>query len=306
MSKRNAQSAGEADWPRDAEVAAIASRPVVTDATGIIVSIATDASGKPLWPGWYVSGSTMMIGHSNAMKAVFQKARESASDSRPLWLHGGAGSGKYSLARQIHAAGRFKTGAFLAENCVSHRGAELNTVLFGKRFDRTEHVTSRVFRVAESNRWAQGVGGVVYLQMAEYIDVSTQMELVAAVTRGFYRGSSAVPVGGLKLIVSSVRDPEEMALAQRVHPEFKALFHVIKLPTLRERAEDIPMLVEYFLKLHGRKLVEKPKRPGPGVVDGLCKLKWPGNVRELEDACTQALRRAKGDFLALSDFVTTL
>lgn len=221
-----------------------------------------------------------MVGESDRMRKLRKEITLAAQSSSPVLITGETGTGKELVAREIHR--RFSPGkAFVALNCASVPRDVFDLKLFGSfkgAFTGAEN-TEGVFELARD--------GVLFLDEITRIDASLQAKLLRAIQeREFERlGSSRrMPFRG-KLLASTNRDVRECLEHGLLQKDlfYRLSAFVIDVPPLRERRDDIPLLVHHFLK---RTTVEL-KKPKPDVTDEmmttLCARDWPGNIRELEN-----------------------
>jgi two-component system response regulator HydG len=230
-----------------------------------------------------VLASSTLIGRSSGMRAVTELARRVAMTSAPVLLLGETGTGKELVAREIHADGPRKEAPFVAVNCAAVPEALLESELFG-------HVRG-AFTGATQNRgglFLEAHGGTLLLDEIGDMPLGLQAKLLRVLETGEVRsvGSDGIRKTDVRIIAATHRDlPNAVRLGQfRQDLYFRLNVIPIAIPPLRERREDIPLLVDHFLRLSH----ERFPRTSPRVIssDALTVLvghAWPGNVRQLEN-----------------------
>ena len=235
-----------------------------------------------------------MVGSSPAMKSVFELLNKVVGTSTAVLIQGETGTGKELLAKIIHYNSPFRNKPFIAENCGALSESLLESELFGHvKGAFTGAVTDKkgLFEMAD--------GGTVFLD--EIIDMphSMQTKLLRVLQEGQVR-----PVGGsryhqveFRLISSSNRDLQQEVEKGTFRADlfYRVQVFPIKLPALRERKEDIPLLAAHFLEKFARKRKQPATRLTPRALYLLVQFNWPGNVRELENEMERALTLAGED-----------
>jgi nitrogen regulation protein NR(I) len=241
-----------------------------------------------------------IVGRSEPMQNVFKLIGQlSASDATAL-ITGESGTGKELVARAIYHHSRRSGRPFLAINCAAIPEHLLESELFGHEKGAFTGATSlRVGKFEQCN------SGTIFLDEIGDMALATQTRILRVLQDGAFER-----VGGNQTVKSDVRiiaatnKPLERAVAAR---EFRGdLFYRlnvvrIEIPPLRERSEDIPLLVNYFLGKMARRQEQSPKAIAPEAILALQSYQWPGNVRELENAVQRAVVMAKGGTILLQD-----
>lgn len=237
-----------------------------------------------------------IIAHSTKMTSVIGMARRVAASEATVLLLGESGTGKEVVARAIHQASERRSGAFVAVNCAAIPGELLESELFGHlRGAFTGAVRDRKgkFELAE--------GGTILLDEVGELPMELQPKLLRVLQE-----REMEPVGGsprkvnVRVVAATNRDLEE-AIAQGKFREdlyYRLAVIPIHLPALRARREDIPPLVDFFLKKHGNGAEIKVSDQ---ALKRLVAYDWPGNVRELENAVERMLVLARSEQLEESD-----
>jgi len=232
-----------------------------------------------------------MIGDSPAMVALREEIRLASEGASPVLIVGETGTGKELVARAIHER---SCGAspFVALNCAAVPRDLFESRLFGSErgaFTGAERRIVGVFELAGD--------GVLFLDEITEMDASLQAKLLRAIEeRVFERlgGSRKIPFLG-RVLASSNRDlgaaVESGPLRQDLY--YRLSTYVIEVPPLRERRDDIPRLVEHFLRRKATELKKPPPSLEQEMMEDLCAYAWPGNVRELENTIEAFIVRGR-------------
>lgn len=225
-----------------------------------------------------------MLGQAPAMQDVFRAIGRLSQSNVTVMITGESGSGKELVARALHRHSPRANGPFVAINTAAIPKDLLESELFGH--ERGAFTGAQTMR---RGRFEQAEGGTLFLDEIGDMPFDLQTRLLRVLSDGnFYR------VGGHNAIKSSVRviAATHQNLEQRVKDGVfrEDLFHRLnvirlRLPALRERREDIPMLARHFLQQSARQLGVEPKRISDNALSVLCNFGFPGNVRQLENVC---------------------
>ncbi len=240
-----------------------------------------------------------IVGHAQALRAVLEVAEQAAASSATVLLLGESGTGKELLANFIHAHSPRRDGPFVPVNCAALPETILESELFGhEKGAFTGAVRAREGRFVEAH------GGTLFLDEIADISPTVQVKLLRALQEG-----EIEPVGGktrrvdFRLICATNRDLGEEVRAGRFREDLYYRINVIPLrvPALRDRAEDIPLLAEHFV----RRFAAQHGKPITGIesdaVVALAAYGWPGNVRELENAMERAVVLGRREHITVAD-----
>ena len=223
-----------------------------------------------------------LIGQSPAMQRVYEMLAKVADSPVTVLLVGETGTGKEVMARSLHYGGARSEGRFVAVNCGALPENLLESELFGhKKGSFTGAVTDKIglFEAAD--------GGTIFLDEVEAMSAAMQVRLLRAVQeREVTRVGETQPVKvDARVIAATNRDLEAEVKAGRFREDLYYRLNVfpVRLPPLRERREDIPLLVEHFLKKHREASKSAALKFAPEAMAALTGYGWPGNVRELEN-----------------------
>jgi two-component system response regulator HydG len=228
-------------------------------------------------------GLGALLGHGAPMRALYELIERVAPSDVPVLVRGESGSGKELVARALHAEGSRKDGPFVAVNCTALPHALLESELFG-------HVKGAFTGATTARRglFVEADGGTLFLDEIGDMAPELQAKLLRVLEDGEVRavgadGSRSVEV---RVIAATHQDLEARVKEGRFRADLFYRLNVVSLrvPPLRERGEDIPMLVEHFI---AQARARNPRSPvtglAPEVVAELARMPWPGNVRELEN-----------------------
>jgi two-component system nitrogen regulation response regulator GlnG len=241
-----------------------------------------------------------IVGRSEAMQQVFKLIGQVAVSDATALVTGESGTGKELVARAIYHHSERSTQPFLAVNCAAIPENLLESELFGhERGAFTGATLQRIGKFEQCNH------GTIFLDEIGDMTPPTQTKILRVLQNGtFERVGGNQPIQVDVRVIAATNKPLEAAVAARQFREdlFYRLNVVrIHIPPLRDRREDIPLLVNYFLEKLAREHQRAPKSIAASVIKALEKYHWPGNVRELENAIRRAHVMAKSDAILLSD-----
>jgi len=241
-----------------------------------------------------------IVGRSEAMQQVFKLIGQVAASDATALITGESGTGKELVARAIYHHSERSQQAFLAVNCAAIPEQLLESELFGhERGAFTGAATQRIGKFEQCNK------GTIFLDEIGDMTPPTQTKILRVLQSGtFERVGGNQPIQVNVRVIAATNKPLEQAVAARQFREdlFYRLNVVrIHIPPLRERREDIPLLVNYFLKKTARDQQREPKSIASNAVKALEKYHWPGNVRELENIIRRAHVMAKSGAILPGD-----
>jgi PAS domain S-box-containing protein len=244
-----------------------------------IVSI-TNASSKRLPKNVKPLIYKHIIGESRAMKRVYEQIAMAAESDSSIIIYGESGTGKELVARAIHMNSHRSRNHFVPVNCGAIPEGVSESEFFGYKkgaFSGANCDKPGYLDMADK--------GTLFLDEIGEISINLQVKLLRAI-----EGQGYMPVGGrrlskpdVRIIAATNRNLKEAMEQEKIRPDFFYRIHIfpIYLPPLRKRMEDLPLLIDYFLKKYQDE--DKPKAVSQNVFDLLSSYNWPGNIRELQN-----------------------
>ncbi len=242
-----------------------------------------------------------IISKSPKMHEIFELIRQVASLRSTVLLEGESGTGKELVARAVHNAGERSAAAFVGVSCGALAETLLESELFGYEkgaFTGAETARKGKFEAAD--------GGTLFLDEIGDIPAKLQVDLLRVLQeRRFFRvgGTREIPVD-VRVIAATNQDLREAVQQGRFRDDLFYRLNVIniRVPPLRERREDIPLLVRHFVERNALELGKDVHGVEDGALRMLMDREWPGNVRELENAVERAVITTRGAVLGEGDF----
>lgn len=240
------------------------------------------------------------IGDSHKVQHLKQQIKKLAHSQAPVYISGESGSGKELVARSIHYGGPRKQGPFIPVNCGAIPNELMESEFFGHQkgsFTGAHQDKTGLFQAAE--------GGTLFLDEVADLPLDMQVKLLRAIQEKAVR-----PIGGQKEISINVRilsathkNLSAEVDAQRFRNDLFYRINVIEIPvpSLRDRAEDVPLLCQFFLKKIAQDTALPPARLEPQALDKLSNYHFPGNVRELENILERAYTLCEGSVITAAD-----
>lgn len=241
-----------------------------------------------------------LIGKSPAMQQVYELILNAAATRANVIIHGDSGTGKELVARAIHDMSNRSGGEFVPVNCAAIPENLLESEFFGhKKGSFTgAHADKRGYLDLADR-------GTLFLDEVGELSLGLQAKLLRAIEGGGYSpvGGSASRSSDFRIIAATNRDLMEQLRKGVMREDFFYRIHVIPIdvPPLRERREDIPLLIEHFLKFYSED-GRVPPLPGH-VIDVLIRYDWPGNVRELQNVVQRYITVKQVDLPGSTSFV---
>ena len=268
-------------------------KPIDIDEVRAVVSRFIETIAPPEDDGGEVGPSGDVLGASPAIREVLKLAHMVAESGATVLVLGESGSGKEVIAREIHRASARARKPFVAVNCSAIPEGLLESELFGhEKGSFTGAVRQR------DGRFEAADGGTIFLDEIGDMSPALQSKLLR-----FLQDHRLQRVGGSKevavdvrVIAATNRDLEKDVAEGRFREDLYFRLNVVTIivPPLRERIEDVPVLVEHFLRLHAPS-GGKPKKMSPRAMRIVMGYGWPGNVRELENAVQRAVVLSRGE-----------
>ena len=235
------------------------------------------------------------------MVEIFRLLDRITAADLPVVITGESGTGKELVAKAIHHNGPRATMPFVAENCAAVPPTLIESILFG-------HVKGAFTGAARDNRglFAAAHKGTLFLDEIGELPIEMQAKLLRVLQEGEVRpvGSHKAVAVDVRVLAATNRDLEELVARGEFREDLFYRLNVIpvKIPPLRERREDIPLLLDHMVAKHGGDRAVKISREFMGAVQAA---PWPGNVRQLENAVMRALVLG-GDELSVEHLPATM
>jgi len=226
----------------------------------------------------------VVVGRSPRMRAVFDFVRVIADSDSSVLVTGETGTGKEMIANLIHQSSSRRHKPFVPVSCAILSETLIESELFGhERGAFTGAIKDR------PGRFELAHGGTIFLDDIDDVPLSMQVKLLRVLqSRSVERlgGTRPIPVD-VRVVTGSKRDLRQLVADGKFREDLFYRLNVIPivLPPLRERREDIPMLVDHFVKRFFRQRGDDARAVSPAVLQAFMRYPWPGNVRELENAC---------------------
>jgi DNA-binding NtrC family response regulator len=245
-------------------------------------------------------GLDQIVGQSSQMKEVFSRIQRAAAVDSTVLILGESGTGKELVAQALHHNSPRKKGPFVAVNCAAVPATLVESELFGHVRGAFTGATDR-----RIGRFEQADGGTLFIDEIGDFELGLQAKLLRVLET-----LTLTPVGGyedkkvnVRVLAATSRDIYTM----KEEGEFREdLFYrlnvvTISLPSLRERPDDIPLLIEHFLREVSEQKHTPPKKVDMNVMRRLIAYRWPGNVRELRNTLESMMVLSEGELLTEAD-----
>ncbi|SIN87465.1 sigma-54-dependent transcriptional regulator [Halodesulfovibrio marinisediminis] len=246
-----------------------------------------------------------MVGNSEVIKELRKIIATIAPSDASVLITGESGTGKELVANAIHNASSRADEAFVAINCAALSENLLESELFGHERGAFTGADKR-----REGRFVQADGGTLFLDEVGEIPVSLQPKLLRALQQGEVQrvGSDTVEKVDVRVIAATNRDlPEEVENGNfREDLYYRLNVIALRVPALRERPSDIPLLAEFFVKKYSNKNRKTIKGLAPQAMDTLIRYAWPGNVRELENVIERAVIMTMGEYISTRELPLSL
>lgn len=239
-----------------------------------------------------VSGT--IVGESAAMEEVYESIQRVAMTDVTVLITGESGTGKELVAREIHAASKRSQRVFVAVNCASLVKELIESELFGHQKGSFTGATS-----TKMGKFELADGGTIFLDEIAELDVHLQVKLLRVLQEkeiDRIGSTSPIPVD-VRVIAATNRDLAAMTEGGTFRQDlfYRLNVYPIHLPPLRDHKEDVPLLVDHFLRRFSASLNKRMMTVNPQVLEMMLQYRWPGNVRELENVIQRAMLLAPGD-----------
>jgi len=240
-----------------------------------------------------------IVGQSSALRQVLQLVETVATSDSTVLLLGETGTGKELIAQAIHDRSRRKDRTLVRLNCAAIPTGLLESELFGhERGAFTGAVTQKIGRLELADQ------GTLFLDEVGDIPLELQPKLLRVLQDGEFErlGSTRTKKVDIRLVAATNRDLDRMIEDRQFRSDLYYRLNVfpIRVPPLRERAEDIPLLVRYFSQKYARRMEKRIENIPAAALRKLTRWHWPGNVRELQNLVERAVILTRSSTLAIS------
>jgi DNA-binding NtrC family response regulator len=246
-----------------------------------------------------------LVGASASMQQLYRRLEAAATTRGNLLIVGESGTGKELVARAVHECGARAGRPFVGLNCAALPKDLIESELFGYKRGAFSGATSEylgLFRAAD--------GGTLFLDEITEMSADTQSKLLRAIQERAIRpvGSTREQAVDVRLIASTNRDPQAAVVDGHLRQDlyYRLQAAVIAVPPLRERREDIPLLVEHFIARFNQDLGRTVGGIEQRALDALLQYQWPGNVRELSNAIEGAMTFGTEPLIRLEDLPSSI
>jgi two-component system NtrC family response regulator len=241
-----------------------------------------------------------IVGKSKPLQAVFDIIQKVAHTKATILVSGESGTGKELIAKAIHFNSPRRDKPFVAVSCAALTETLLESELFGHEKGAFTGAIAM-----KKGRFELADGGTLFLDEIGEVQASVQVKLLRVLEEmSFERvgGTRQIAVD-VRLITATNKDLKAEVEQKRFRDDLYFRLNVVhvKLPPLRERSEDIPLLAAYFVNKYTREADHGEMTISPETMRFLCNHRWPGNVRELEHAVERAVLLSKGSEITLDD-----
>jgi DNA-binding NtrC family response regulator len=241
-----------------------------------------------------------LLGRSPAMRRVFDVLRKVADTNLTVLVQGPSGSGKELVANALHFNSRRRTKPFVKVNCAAFSRELVESELFGHERGAFTGAAG-----ARAGKFEAADGGTLLLDEIGDMSLETQAKILRVLQEGEIQrvGSDRTLRVDVRVVAATNHDLEAKVQERTFREDLYYRLNVVsvRLPSLRNRTEDLPLLIEHFLAAAARRLGGPPRRLGPEAYRALLAHDWPGNVRELEHALERGTALAGGDVITLDD-----
>ncbi|MCI0681100.1 MAG: sigma 54-interacting transcriptional regulator [Gemmataceae bacterium] len=241
-----------------------------------------------------------LVGASQAIDALEEQIARVAPTNATVLIRGESGVGKELVARAIHYSSPRKTGPFVCLNCAAITETLLESELFGHEKGAFTGATEK-----KIGKFEAAHHGTIFLDEIGEMAVNTQAKLLRILEgHPFERVGGSTPIKVDVRVVAATNQPLEQALQEgkfRRDLFFRLQVIEMRVPPLRDRADDIPVLAEHFLKRFVRETGRKIRGFTPAAMQKMAQYHWPGNVRELRNVVERAVALGQGPLLDAAD-----
>ncbi|TMQ57467.1 MAG: sigma-54-dependent Fis family transcriptional regulator [Candidatus Eisenbacteria bacterium] len=246
-----------------------------------------------------------IVGRSKAVQHLLREIERAGPAPARVLIEGEHGTGKELVARALHAASPRREMPFVAVNCAAIPDDLIESELFGHERGAFTGATQ-----ARRGRFEEAHGGTLFLDEVGDLTPRAQTKLLRVLQEGELSrlgGNRTIRVD-VRVIAATNRDLAKAVQAERFREDlyFRIAVIPISVPALRERADDIPLLVEHFVAQVARETGRRPKKFAPGALEALARHSFPGNIRELRNLVERLVIMSPGAIVGAEDMAAVL
>ncbi len=244
-----------------------------------------------------------MVGKSNKMQQVFRLISQISESDSAVLIQGESGTGKELVARAIHNLSPRKSRPFVVVNCAAIPSTLMESEIFGhNRGAYTGATSTSLGKLEIADK------GTVFLDDVDTLDIGMQAKLLRVIQeKEFERlGSTKVIRSDVRFVAACNKDLHELISQGKFREDLYYRLNVfpINLPPLRNRQEDIPLLLEHYLDFNAKITGKSPRKFSNSAIKLLMEYDWPGNIRELQNLVERLFTITKGPTICLRDITT--
>ena len=241
-----------------------------------------------------------IIGQSEKVRELLRKVEQVAPTDASVLICGETGTGKELLARAVHDRSKRKDRALVKVNCGSIPSGLVESELFGhEKGAFTGAMQQRI------GRFELAHGGTIFLDEVTELPLDTQVKLLRVLQEGEFErvGSSKTMKVDVRVIAATNRDLNQVVSKGSFRADLYYRLNVFPLesPALRDRKDDLPLLVSFFLSRFGKKLGKEVRGVAQKSMESLVRYNWPGNIRELQNVVERAVVLARGPVVQVDE-----
>ncbi len=246
-----------------------------------------------------------LIGNHPLMKNLWKNILKTAPTNATVLIHGESGTGKELIARAIHSHSLRAREPFIQVNCAAIPEELIESELFGHEKGAFTGATER-----KSGKFEQADSGTIFLDEIADMSFKTQSKVLRVLEEGEVQrvGSSKISKVDVRVIAATNKDLKEEIAGGRFRDDLFFRLNVVPIysPALREKPEDIPLLIEYFCRNFAEENNFKPKKFSAEALQAVAKHPWKGNVRELKNVVERLLIMTEGEVIEKKDLPTPI
>jgi len=241
-----------------------------------------------------------LVGRHPLMKKLWDQIKRIAPTNSTVLIQGESGTGKELIARAIHQHSHRAQRPFVQVNCAAIPEELIESELFG-------HVKGAFTGATEKKlgKFELADGGTIFLDEVGDMSLKTQAKVLRVLEEGEVQkvGSTKIQKVDVRVIAATNKDLSQEIKAGRFREDLYFRLNVVPLqaPPLREHKEDIPLLIDYFIRLYAEENNFKPKKFSPEALEVMMRYPWKGNVRELKNVVERLLIMTEGDIIKKGD-----